>query len=323
MIKRSKFQFLLFLYFCFTLFTFNGCSKMNVPLYPEIIYNNRQPLISVTYEYGEIELILPLSYETEKPENISFSVFGQGDTLNPIISILQEATNIFKVYLPQGVLDINNDNNLIKVVPQNPDFHPVNVKFKGIRFGKLELGERTIYAKPLIVKGRVFLNSDFSKSLEGVKVSIMNYDNNIQSTLTDELGMYKIAIPGENKDLENLRLLVGENLIYKPFRKNLDFSENLKQKIDAGVGPSIRLKEPLYMINKNNAHFREGPDIGSKTLFLLEKGEVVSIQRITPSEFKVSIEVKLDNSKVVIMEGWVLRSDLVLLNSNDIFKKES
>ena len=77
------------------------------------------------------------------------------------------------------------------------------------------------------------------------------------------------------------------------------------------------------MINKNNAHFREGPDIGSKTLFLLEKGEVVSIQRITPSEFKVSIEVKLDNSKVVIMEGWVLRSDLVLLNSNDIFKKES
>ena len=323
MIKRSKLQFLLFTYLYFIIFSFNACSKMKVPLYPEIIYNNRQPLISVTYEYGEIELILPLSYETEKPENISFSVFGQGDTLNPIISILQEATNIFKVYLPQGVLDINNDNNLIKVVPQNPDFHPVNVKFKGIRFGKLELGERTIYAKPLIVKGRVFLNSDFSKSLEDVKVSVMNYDNNIQSTLTDELGMYKIAIPGENKDLENLRLLVGENLIYKPFRKNLDFSENLKQKIDAGVGPSIRLKEPLYMINKNNAHFREGPDIGSKTLFLLEKGEVVSIQRITPSEFKVSIEVKLDNSKVVIMEGWVLRSDLVLLNSNDIFKKES
>ena len=323
MIKRSKLQFLLFLNLCFIIFTFNGCSKMKVPLYPEIIYNNRQPLISVTYEYGEIELILPLAYETEKPENISFSVFGQGDTLNPIISILQEATNIFKVYLPQGVLDINNDNNLIKVVPQNPDFHPVNVKFKGIRFGKLELGERTIYAKPLIVKGRVFLNSDFSKSLEDVKVSVMNYDNNIQSTLTDELGMYKIAIAGENKDLENLRLLVGENLIYKPFRRNLDFSENLKQQIDAGVGPSIRLKEPLYMINKNNAHFREGPDIGSKTLFLLEKGEVVSIQRITPSEFKVSIEVKLDNSKVVIMEGWVLRSDLVLLNSNDIFKKES
>ena len=60
----------------------------------------------------------------------------------------------------------------------------------------------------------------------------------------------------------------------------------------------------------------------SKTLFLLEKGEVVSVQRITPSEFKVSIEVKLESNKVVMMEGWVLRSDLILLNLNDIFKKE-
>ena len=72
------------------LLVFNsGCSMMNVPIYPEIIYNNRQPLISVTYEYGEIEVILPLSYDGDKPENISFEVYGHGDTLNPIISILQ------------------------------------------------------------------------------------------------------------------------------------------------------------------------------------------------------------------------------------------
>jgi hypothetical protein len=140
---------------------------------------------------------------------------------------------------------------------------------------------------------------------------------------TDNAGLYKIAIPGENKDLENLRLVIGENLIFRPLRKNLDFSETFKIKFDAGVGPSLRMKEPLYMINKDNAHFREGPDIGSKTLFLLEKGEVVSVQRITPSEFKVSIEVKLESSnKVVIMEGWVLRSDLVLLNTKEIFKRE-
>ena len=301
---------------------FYGCSMMKTPLYPKIIYNNRQPLISVTYEYGEIEVILPLSYDGKKPGNISFLIFGQGDTLNPIISILQEAPEIFKAYLPQGVLDIKNENNLIKIIPQNPDFHPVNINFKGIRFGRLELNKKTIYAKPLIVSGKVFLNSDFSKNLSDVKISIKSFDEILKETVSDEAGFYKIAIPGENKDLTSLRLIVGENLIYKPFRKNLDFSENMKLKIDAGVGPSLRLKEPLYMINKNNSHFRESPDIGSKTLFLLEKGEVVSVQRITPSEFKVSIEVKLESNKVVMMEGWVLRSDLILLNLNDIFKKE-
>jgi len=321
MIKRSKIHLVLLLKINLCLFLFN-CSSMKVPLYPEIIYNNRQPLISVTYEYGEIEIILPLAYDGDRPENISFLVFGQGDTLNPIISILQESSDMFRAYLPQGVLDINNDNNLIKILPQNPDFHPVNVKFKGIRFGRLELNEKTIYSKPLIVKGRLFLNSDFSKNVSDVKVSIMNFDEVLQSTISDESGLYKIAIPGENKDLTNLRLVVGQNLIYKPVRKDLDFSKNLKLKIDLGIGPSLRMKEPLYMINKDNAHFRESPDIGSKTLFLLQKGEVVSIKRITPSEFKVSIEVKIDNNKVVLMDGWVLRSDLVLLNSKDIYKKE-
>ena len=55
---------------------------MKVPLYPEIIYNNRQPLISVTYEYGEIELILPLAYEIllKNQKKYIFLVFGQGDT---------------------------------------------------------------------------------------------------------------------------------------------------------------------------------------------------------------------------------------------------
>ena len=197
------------------------------------------------------------------------------------------------------------------------------MKFKGIRFGKLELNERTIYSKPLIVRGRIFLNSDFTKNLADVNISIMSFDQILQTTKTDNAGLYRIAIPGENKDLESLRLVIGENLIFKPYRKNLDFSETFKIKFDAGVGPSLRMKEPLYMINKDNAHFREGPDIGSKTLFLLEKGEVVSVQRITPSEFKVSIEVKLESSnKVVIMEGWVLRSDLVLLNTKEIFKRE-
>ncbi len=321
MILRSKIHLLLIGLSILSAFNL-GCSMMNIPLYPKIIYNERQPLISVTYEYGEIEVILPLSYDGNKPENISFKVYGQGDTLNPIISILQEASDQFRVYLPQGVLDINDENNLIKIIPQNPDFHPTSIKFKGIRFGKLELRQKTIYSKPLIVRGRIFLNSDFSKSVSNVKVSIMSLDQILKSTETDELGIYKIAIPGENKGLESLRLVVGDNLIFRPYRKNLDFLETFKIVLDAGVGPSLRMKAPLYMINKDNAHFRENPDIGSKTLFLLEKGEVVSVQRITPSEFKVSIEVKIESNKVVLMEGWVLRSDLVLLNTNDIFKKE-
>ena len=67
-----------------------SCTAFRGPKYPEIIYNNKQPLISVTYEYGEIRIILPIKYEGEVHANILFKVFANAYTLNPIIYILQE-----------------------------------------------------------------------------------------------------------------------------------------------------------------------------------------------------------------------------------------
>ena len=65
-----------------------SCTQFRGPKYPEIIYNNKQPLISVKYEYGEIQIILPMEYEGLIPENILFKVYAKADTMNPIISFL-------------------------------------------------------------------------------------------------------------------------------------------------------------------------------------------------------------------------------------------
>ena len=83
------------------------------------------------------------------------------------------------------------------------------------------------------------------------------------------------------------------------------------------MGPSDEMREPLYLTNKNNVHFREGPDIGSETLFLLEEGEIISVTRVTPGEYHVFIEVDLDNEKSVQMDGWIDRTDLRLVNLNN------
>ena len=131
-----------------------SCAQFRGPMYPEIIYNNRQPLISVTYEYGEIQLILPIKYDAAVPDNILFKVFAQGDTLHPVISILQEAPKEFLAYLPQGVLDVHNNTNLIKIIPQDKDFDPINVRFKGIRFGRIVLPPKTVRIGQLIVSGK-------------------------------------------------------------------------------------------------------------------------------------------------------------------------
>ena len=165
----------------FLLMICTGCSSFRGPLFPDIIYNNRQPLISVTYEYGEIQLILPLRYDAAVPDNILFKVYAQGDTLHPIISILQEAPREFLAYLPQGVLDIQNSTNLIKIIPQDKNFDPVTVRFKGISFGRIVLPPKTLRLGQLVVSGKTYFNSNDSM-ITNVEVSMQNFDNVIYKT---------------------------------------------------------------------------------------------------------------------------------------------
>jgi len=299
---------------------FYGCSSFKGPIYPEIIYNNRQPLISVTYEYGEIKLILPLKYDGAVPDNILFKIFAQGDTLHPILSILQEAPKEFLAYLPQGVLDIQNNTNIIKIIPQDTNFDPLTVRFKGIRFGRLTLPRKTITMGQLVISGTTYLNKNDSL-IGGASISLQSYDNKINTTSSNQSGYFQIAIPGEYKYAEHLRIVAGENLIFKPFIQKLDFTQSRKLKLKIGLGPSGNMKEPLYMTNKNNVHFRNGPEIGSKTLFLLKEGEVVSVDKVTPGEYFGFIEVALDDKKLVQLDGWVNRTDLRLVTFRNIYKK--
>ncbi len=322
MLKRT-FNWFLHIGGILTLIMFmSGCSLLKGPLYPDVIYNNRQPLISVTYEYGEIEIKLPLNYIGVVPEIISFEVYAHGDTANPIISILQEAPRVFFVYLPQGVLDIHNKSNIIKIIPQDTNFRPVTVRFKGIRFGRIALPPKSIQMGQLIVNGKVFLNKN-EAPLGGVDVSIQNFDNVIKETTTNDSGFYQLSVPGEYKYAQHLRLVAGNNMIFKPFKQKLDFSQSLTMRYNIGMGPNKAMEDPIYLTNRESVHFREQPDIGSETLFLLGAGEAVSVTRVTPGEYYGSIEIEVGSKKMVQLDGWVNRTDVFLLDLNNVYKKES
>ena len=98
-------------------------------------------------------------------------------------------------------------------------------------------------------------------------------------------------------------------------------NSRFRQIVNIGVGPSSTMEEPLYVTNRDNVHFRKHPDIGSETLFLLERGEAISVKRVTPGEYQGSIEVSLGHDKNVNLDGWIYRSDVILLDVNNIFKK--
>ena len=305
------------------IFLFAGCSAFKPPQYPEVIYNDRKPLISVTYEYGEIDIQASLVYPGLRPDGLIVQVFSMGDTIRPLLSLHQEVSDFIQVYLPQGVFDIENETNFIKVIPQHPDFVPVWAPFLGIEFGSIILDPIYILPEPLNVTG-VVKNQMTDSILVNVDVAIYELDQLLQLTHSDAQGNYALTILGEYKNNEDLRIIAGTDLIFTPFRKDIFFGERKDQIVNIGIGPSQTLAEMgnIYITNKENVHFRDEPHIGGTTQFLLPKGEPIVVQYVSKGLYYGTIEIPLESGVRSQLSGWVTRDDTDLLFFENIFKTD-
>ena len=305
------------------IFLFAGCSAFKPPQYPEVIYNDRKPLISVTYEYGEIDIQASLVYPGLRPDGLIIQVFSMGDTIRPLLSLHQEVSDLIQVYLPQGVFDIENETNFIKVIPQHPDFVPVWSPFLGIEFGSIILDPIYILPEPLNVTG-VVKNQMTDSILVNVDVAIYELDQLLQLTHSDAQGNYALTILGEYKNNEDLRIIAGTDLIFTPFRKDIFFGERKDQIVNIGIGPSQTLAEMgnIYITNKDNVHFRDEPHIGGTTQFLLPKGEPIVVQYVSKGLYFGTIEIPLESGVRSQVSGWVTRDDTDLLFFENIFKSD-
>ena len=305
------------------IFLFAGCSAFKPPQYPEVIYNDRKPLISVTYEYGEIDIQASLVYPGLRPDGLIVQVFSRGDTIRPLLSLHQEVSDFIQVYLPQGVFDIEDETNFIKIIPQHPDFVPVWSPFLGIEFGSIILNPIYILPEPLNVTG-VVKNQMTDSILVNVDVAIYELDQLLQLTHSDAQGNYALTILGEYKNNEDLRIIAGTDLIFTPFRKNIFFGERKDQIVNIGIGPSQTLAEMgnIYITNKENVHFRDEPHIGGTTQFLLPKGEPIVVQYVSKGLYYGTIEIPLESGVRSQVSGWVTRDDTDLLFFEDIFKTD-
>jgi len=305
------------------IFLFAGCSAFKPPQYPEVIYNDRKPLISVTYEYGEIDIQASLVYPGLRPDGLIVQVFSRGDTIRPLLSLHQEVSDLIQVYLPQGVFDIEDETNFIKIIPQHPDFVPVWSPFLGIEFGSIILDPIYILPEPLNVTG-VVKNQMTDSVLVNVDVAIYELDQLLQLTHSDAQGNYALTILGEYKNNEDLRIIAGTDLIFTPFRKDIFFGERKDQIVNIGIGPSQTLAEMgnIYITNKENVHFRDEPHIGGTTQFLLPKGEPIVVQYVSKGLYFGTIEIPLESGVRSQVSGWVTRDDTDLLFFENIFKTD-
>jgi len=303
---------------------FSGCASFKPRQYPDVIYNNRTPLVSVAYEYGEIDINIPLIFPGLKPDELSFAVYARGDSINPILSVKHQTVPKMRLFLPQGVLETRKKNNFIKIIPHHPDFISLKIPFSGIDFGKLNLDPVYIVEQPLTVAGFV-KNKMTDEPIGEIDVALYLKEVLLQKVFSDKTGTYSLTIPGRFKDKNFLRIIAGKKLIFSPFRKDIDFKSSKNLKVDIGLGPSQNLADlgNLYITKKENVHFRDAPNIGGPTIFLLPKGEPIAVEQVSKGLYYGTIEVSVASGDLVKMSGWLEREDTELLFFDNLFKDEN
>ena len=256
---------------------------------------------------------------------IGFQVFANDDTTFPLLSIIQEPLDEVVLFLPHGVLDIESASNRIRIIPQDVDFWTRYIPFKGINSGRIDLPLTPVDFTPLLVEGIVtWAQNDSALSNIDLKMGLSGPSGGILAKATTDVnGYYQMGIPGEFMKSGNIELVAGTNLVFQPIRLKLDYSNTKGLYRNISIGPPKTHSGPVYFTNKKNVHFRESPEIGSQTLFLLEKGEIFSVEKMTTGEYFGNIEITLSNGKIQKMDGWVLKEDLSLMEIGSIYNGDN
>ncbi len=292
-------------------FTLSGCSFSLMAKYPRIITNQRIPLVSISYEFGEIEMVIPLEYVGLDPGRLTFEVYtGDSASQQLLVSVTTDPPNVMPLFLPQGTLDFQNPNNTLVIKMSNEDFDPLTLPFTGVKFGELRLPPILIEERRLIFTGRVRERSGESP-IPDLDVSILNFGSIINTVYTDSTGNYKLPIPGRYKYVDDLSIIAGSDYQFAPARKRIQLPQT---EYILDIGPSAELISlgNMYIIKKDQTHFRYFPHAGSNSSMLIGRGEVLAGQKVTGDRVYGFIEAEIGSGELILIDGWVDKLDLNL-----------
>ncbi len=292
-------------------FFLSGCSFSLMSKYPRIITNQRVPLVSISYEFGEIEMVVPLEYVGLDPGRLTFEVYtGDSTSQQLLVSVTTDPPDVMPLFLPQGTLGFQNSNNTLVIKMSNEDFDPLTLPFTGVKFGELRLPPILIEERPLVFTGRVRERAGESP-IPDLDVSILNLGSIVNTVYTDSIGKYECSIPGRYKYVDDLSIIAGSDYQFAPARKRIQLP---KTDYILDIGPSAELMSlgNMYIVKKDQTHLRYFPHAGSNSSMLIGRGEVLAGQKVTGDRVYGFVETEIESGELILIDGWVDKLDLNL-----------
>jgi len=276
-------------------------------------------LLTKSVESKVVEISATISYDSFEPRAFKLSLFPRKSPSEVYISRMFFPGDSIQIILPYNILSEDTLGNIASLEPVGGSYEKLYRLFTKSE-EKIDLGNFRIKIKSDIIKLSLIDGFDF-KPISKALLQISSSSQIIFSAMSDSMGYTRLRIPINRDNTTPVVLRVDTDGRYPPWQENLEIPKGVSSKtiplypmqVDEGVS--------IYKVVKELSPLRKGPENGSETLFLLNSGDLIAVNKVAGDRVYGRVRIDLYNKQSFkYFEGWVLNKNIKLMNGNQTKK---
>ena len=276
-------------------------------------------LLIKSVESKVVEISATISYDSFEPRAFKLSLFPRKSPSEVYISRMFFPGDSIQIILPYNILSEDTLGNIASLEPVGGSYEKLYRLFTKSE-EKIDLGNFRIKIKSDIIKLSLIDGFDF-KPISKALLQISSNSQIIFSAISDSMGYTRLRIPINRDNTTPVVLRVDTDGRYPPWQENLEIPKGVSSKtiplypmqVDEGVS--------IYKVVKELSPLRKGPENGSETLFLLNSGDLIAVNKVAGDRVYGRVRIDLYNKQSFkYFEGWVLNKNIKLMNGNQTKK---
>ena len=270
---------------------------------PVKLIESKVVTISATITLGE-----------NRPSAFKLSLFSRKSPSEILISRMFFPGDTIQVILPENILSVDTLGNIASLEPIGGAYEKLYRLFSKSS-GAIDLGDFKIEAKTDIIKLNILDGIDYSP-IPMASLKIFSTGKVIYSGNADSMGYTRLRIP-INRDNQNPILLrIDTDGRYPIWQENLEIPKGTSSKMIALYQLHTDKGASIYKVVKDLSPFRKGPENGSETLFLLDIGDLVAINKVAGDRMFGKVRIDLyEKHSYRYFEGWILSKHIELVKN--------
>ena len=290
-----------FLFLCITIIPAQEDSTVvDSTLYREKIVVGESETVVINATVNPIN-IAPTAYR--------YSIYPRNHPAEPFMQKLFFPGEEIQIILPANILNTDSLGNVAKLEPLGDNYDHQYRMFNAA-VGEINLTTFDILGPSDIMKLTV-LDSETGNPIGASHVRVTQNGEILSNTQTDTSGYTRVRIPVKRIQDEPVMVSIDTDGRFPTWKGNMDIAEGIFEKTVAISTLKLGPGDTIYEVIDSMVPFREGPENGAVSLFLLNEGDQVVISKVAGDRLFGRVRIYLDKQGIYRnISGWILGKHL-------------